>query len=230
MFFPFFYYLCTEMEENRQQTLYRQSLKERILSTAIRAFAAQGIKAVKMDDIAQRLGISKRTLYETFENKEVLLFEAVKRFKSVRDSEMSQMAAQSKNVMDFILYVYRKKMEEFRTVSPAFYSDMERYPAVLSYLNEVRRQNRSNLLDFMHRGVVEGFFREDVDYELAAVMIEASTAYVMEHQLYKQYSLEQIFHNMLFVSLRGICTKRGQTMLDTLIDGLKESVSSDSDA
>ena len=66
------------MQENRQISSYRQALKERILKTAMELFATHGVKAVKMDDIAASLGISKRTLYEIYENKEVLLLAGVK--------------------------------------------------------------------------------------------------------------------------------------------------------
>ena len=61
-------YLCTQfyskMAESSKITAYKQRLRDRIVDTAMTAFAAQGIRAVKMDDIAQQLGISKRTLYE----------------------------------------------------------------------------------------------------------------------------------------------------------------------
>lgn len=53
------------------QTLYRKGLKEKILQTSMQMFKVHGIKAVKMDDIATRLSISKRTLYEIYANKEV---------------------------------------------------------------------------------------------------------------------------------------------------------------
>ena len=48
---------------------YRQELKVRILQTAMREFKQKGIRDVRMDDIAGILGISKRTLYEIYENK-----------------------------------------------------------------------------------------------------------------------------------------------------------------
>lgn len=51
------------MRKNNSQNSYRQELRERILATAMNEFYTKGIKAVKMDDIAKRLSISKRTLY-----------------------------------------------------------------------------------------------------------------------------------------------------------------------
>ena len=59
-------------------TAYRQELKGRILKESIKEFKKNGIKQVKMDDIANNLSISKRTLYEIYPNKEVLLLEGLK--------------------------------------------------------------------------------------------------------------------------------------------------------
>ena len=51
--------------------------KERIIEQAMHMFVSQGIKSVRMDDIAQQLGVSKRTLYELFGDKEGLLYLAI---------------------------------------------------------------------------------------------------------------------------------------------------------
>ena len=58
------------MSEYTKHLTPRPELRERIIETAVKAFAAQGIKSITMDDIATSLGISKRTLYEVFPDKE----------------------------------------------------------------------------------------------------------------------------------------------------------------
>ena len=56
--------------------------KEQVMTTALDMFSQYGIKSVSMDDIARNTGISKRTIYEFFEDKETLLQEAIKEAKS----------------------------------------------------------------------------------------------------------------------------------------------------
>ena len=58
--------------------------KERIIEQAMHMFVSQGIKSVRMDDIAQQLGVSKRTLYELFGDKEGLLYLAMPRCAPMR--------------------------------------------------------------------------------------------------------------------------------------------------
>ena len=62
------------MQDFKNISTYKEGLKEKILSTAMAAFYKNGIRAVKMNDIANALSISKRTLYELYKNKEDLLF------------------------------------------------------------------------------------------------------------------------------------------------------------
>lgn len=66
------------MRKTGNITVYRENLKTRILETSMQLFKQKGIRAVKMDDIATEMGISKRTLYEIYSNKEDLLYECVK--------------------------------------------------------------------------------------------------------------------------------------------------------
>ena len=51
--------------------------KERIIEQAMHMFVSQGIKSVRMDDIAQQLRVSKRTLYELFGDKEGYIYRMV---------------------------------------------------------------------------------------------------------------------------------------------------------
>ena len=206
------------MQENDNITPYRQQLRERILDTAMRAFATQGIRAVKMDDIARQLGISKRTLYELYENKEDLLFEGVKKYKAIREHEILELSDSSHSVMDVILYAYRQKVETFRQTSPQFYTDLTKYPRVMSLQEKERRINHERFLMFLKRGVKEGYFRADIDYRLVVRLFEAIGEYILQNQLYRLYSIEAIFKNIVFVSLRGFCTTRGIETLDTMLD------------
>lgn len=205
------------MQEIKNISEYRQSLKDRILETAMSLFAENGIRAVKMDDIANLLSISKRTLYEVYEDKEHLLFEGVKKYHKLRNEKMRRIAAESDNVMDIILKMYKMSIEEFRQTNPMFYSDLEKYPEILKYFNDERQESMSQSLNFMHRGVAEGYFRDDVNFKLIAHMFDALTKYIMSEQLYKYYTIEDVFVNLVFVSLRGFCTVEGVKVLDSFL-------------
>lgn len=205
------------MQEIKIISAYRQSLKTRILEAASDAFSQKGIKSVRMDDIAQSLNISKRTLYEIYENKEVLLYECLKTSKARAQEEMTFIAAQRANVMDIILDIYRSKMSQLQKINPQFYSDLEKYPQLQSFLEEQHDKDRTKLKDFLRRGIEEGYFKGDINVDIIAKVFDAINEYMKNHKLYTEFPLEQLFNNMLFVTIRGICTQKGVAVIDTFL-------------
>ena len=202
------------MSDNGNISVYRQQLRERIIETSMRAFSAQGIRAVKMDDIARQLSISKRTLYELYENKETVLCEGVRYFHSKREQHMKELVQRGKSVIDIVLEAYRQRLEELRGTSSQFYDDLKKYPRVLEILEDNKRHNHQRFVDFLHRGVEEGYFRSDLDYDIVPLMFDAIGRYIMLRELYRQFDMEQVFKSLVFTSLRGICTAMGAKALD----------------
>jgi len=205
------------MQEIKVLSTYRLSLKSKILDTAMLDFAKRGIKSVKMDDIARGLNISKRTLYEVYENKEILLYECIKKAKAQDECEMLAMMSHHDNVIDIILNIYKIKIEQFKQVTPQFYSDLEKFPMVMSYLEEQHERDRVLQKQFIVRGVEEGYFRKDVDIDIVITMFDALSQYVRRTRLYNQYPVKDIFNNMLFISFRGICTQKGIKVIDRFL-------------
>ena len=183
----------------------------------MKAFAERGVKAVRMDDVAQMLGISKRTLYEIYKDKEELLYQGVVNFDQEAKKSMSEFIQGATSVMDIILEAYQRRVVRTGTVNPLFYDDIQKYPKVVEYLNNERERAYKGFIELLQRGVREGFFREDVDYELVAKMFTAINQFVMSQHLLAQYSKQQLFHNMLLVPLRGFCTQKGLKVIETKI-------------
>ena len=206
--------------EPKSVSPYRESLRERILETATQAFITRGIKAVKMDDIAHELSISKRTLYELYENKELLLFACVKQYKAHKERDLQELLSQSRNVIDVILLSYRKKVEESNSITSSFFSDIKRFPIVVAYLKKDCDENRQRFSKFIKRGIDEGFFRRDIDIELLTSAFESIIINYMSRQINREYSIEDITKNLIFVSIRGICTQKGIEALDNFFANL----------
>ncbi len=202
------------MKQNRVKSTNTTLLRDRILDTAMQAFVTKGIKAVKMDDIAKMLGISKRTLYETYGNKEILLFEGVKKYHAISEEKLAYIYNSTSDVMDILLKIYRLKVEESKNVCTEFYSDLAKYPSVEDYLSKGRKQANENFVAFLKRGVEEGYFRKDLNLELVCSAFSSTMLHIVRDELYKFYSIEEIFHNIVFVSFRGFSTLEGIKRLD----------------
>ena len=202
------------MQVLKETNSYRLALKDRILDTAIRLFMTQGIRAVKMDDIAQQLAISKRTLYEIYADKEELLYQSIAKYDRQRAERMADFVAQGHNVVDIILESYRIKVDEVHNVNSLFYEDILKYPKVAQYIRENHEEGRQKFLVFMQQGVSEGIFRPDVNCDMVPMLLDAIGHYIMTNGLLHKYSVEELFANFFLVSLRGLCTEHGVKALD----------------
>lgn len=194
-------------------------MRNRILKAAMTEFLHKGVKSAKMDDIANTLAISKRTLYEIYSNKEELLLEAVRIHEQEFNDHMLQYSLdKNHNVMDIIIEFYKKKLLAIADVSPLFLVELRKYKQVVEYLERMNAERHNNALLFFHRGVKEGFFRSDLNFDIILKTSSASANYATETQMYKNYSITAIMHNTIFLYLRGICTTKGIKVLDAAIE------------
>lgn len=177
------------------------------------AFLKNGIKAVKMDDIASALSISKRTLYELYGDKESLLFACIRQRHQERQKSIKSFS-ESHNVIEIVLEVYRRKVEEMETINYNFHQDIHLYPKVMAYVEEVYANAHDQFISFIHRGMKEGYFRKDVNYELISIMFDSAGEFVAKNGLYAQYPSEELISNLMLVPFRGFCTPKGVKALD----------------
>ena len=206
------------MQVLKETTAYRVSLRERIIEKAMQDFSMNGIRAVKMDDLAAELGISKRTLYEIFKDKETLLFEGIKVYGERKREYLQNYAEDERHhVIDIIMEAYRMKVEEVRSVNPSFYLDLMKYPKLAQHMKEAQKRSREGFLAFMKRGVADGYFRKDVNYELVPHIFDALGQYILTNSLVQQYSVEELFSNCFLIALRGFCTDKGLHTIDALM-------------
>ena len=198
------------MDRRNEPTEYKQQLKDRILECAINEFRIKGIKAVKMDDLAAILVISKRTLYEIYRNKELLLLAVVKAGVSDYEAHMSKFMLNTQaSVISTIVEFYRYQMQLLTSISPAYFADIDKYPLVTRWLEKNRQKNNETANQFFQEGVRQGFFREDVDYSLISEVGHATMSYIMRKQVYNRYGMKQILHDVIMLYIRGFCTIKG---------------------
>ncbi len=193
----------------------KSELYERILTTAMKAFVTEGIKPVKMDDIANSLSISKRTLYETFKDKEALLFECVKRRQETSREYMRKVYNEAENTLEVILKFYFTHLEELRRVNHRFFEDMKKYPTICEQIKQERDKSQKETIRFFEKGVKEGLFRDDLNMTLVIRLM--SNDQIIKENLGQEFPLDEIFRTQLLIYLRGIATDKGKQILDHIV-------------
>lgn len=201
---------------------YRKSLKVKIVEIAGEMFKQHGFKAVKMDVVAQKLCISKRTLYEIFPNKEEIIMEAVK-MNFEHDREMYEKAMRNNNdLMDVIIELLSLHINEAKTNSPLLIEELENYPRVLEFIKNHRKENKDRVYEFMKKGQKEGYFLKNINIDLVYEIVNSFLDAILQKALYKKYSLAELQYTTLMLGMRGICTQKGIEKIDNLCSKFAE--------
>ena len=194
-------------------------MREKILKTAMAEFMQRGLKAVKMDDIAKKMVMSKRTLYEIFADKEELLYECVKYGSEEELNEIHRTASrEGADVVDILIDFIHIRLKSMSSVNPKFYAEIMRYKKVADFLKTNHDSRRKEGNAFIKRGQREGYIRKDVDFELLGAIFDRTIQAVLDDELFNEYSLKRIFRNIIFVTIRGISTQKGIEKMDRLLE------------
>lgn len=192
--------------------------KERIVEHTLRMFVAQGIKSVRMDDIAQQLGVSKRTLYELFGDKEGLLYLAMTRYFEQNCERWAQLCVGSRNVLESLFRTLGEIMDSSEATTRMMDNLRKFYPAVHERLmREGTRKNRERLREMLDQGIAEGLFIRNFNIELAiTVLYYTSSAIVTRKELAIPEGLTErdAFIQIISTFFRGIATAKGLELID----------------
>uniref|UniRef100_UPI0040561B9C TetR/AcrR family transcriptional regulator n=1 Tax=Alistipes sp. TaxID=1872444 RepID=UPI0040561B9C len=192
--------------------------REWIIGRAAKMFLRLGVKAVRMDDIAHELGISKRTLYELFNDKEELIFLAMKHLYEERMTKHKAICTKAENElagMFFVMDEIFKQGEKHQRLS----TNLKRfYPKIYEQLlKEGREANMIGLRTMIGRGIEKGYFLKEMNIEITIGIFNAVSQSIQkneEHILPEGITPRQAFIQVLNTLFRGISTPEGIALID----------------
>jgi AcrR family transcriptional regulator len=204
-------------------------MKERIQQKARELFMRYGFRSVTMDEIAGQTGISKKTLYQFFEDKDALV-EAVMR--SELDYMQTQCTKQMKEAENAIeeIFLDMDAMEVVMdAMNPQIVFDLEKfYPKTFE---KFKKHKNNFLLDVikknLERGIEEEVYRNDFDVDIIARFRLESAFLIFNPELFPhiKYSLNKVSTEIYYHYLHGIATPKGKKLIDKYILQRKKSKS-----
>ena len=145
-------------------------INERIHKKAHELFMQYGLRSVSMDDIANGLGMSKKTIYHYYADKDALVDEVVSAIIGHNQEVCELDKKKAENAIHEIFLAMDLIMEMFRSMNPSLLFDMQKYyPAAFQkfskhkndYLYGVIREN-------IVRGIKEELYRADIKVDVLA--------------------------------------------------------------
>lgn len=195
-------------------------IKERIIEKSGELFCQYGVKNTSMDELASSLGISKRTIYENFKDKEDILLSFLIKLNEERHKYFTTFLQETDNVVE----VFIKIIEIQQSRPPGnmkFFQDIHNYyPRVARMMEENVNTNNVYLRSFLRDGIAQGYIRPDLNVDVAAFLVEESTyTYVRASYLEKPpFSFSELFYTMMINFVRGISTEKGIKIIDRYLE------------
>jgi AcrR family transcriptional regulator len=192
--------------------------RQKIIEEAALMFRMYGIRAVTMDMLAESLGISKRTIYEVFKDKDELL-QGVLRWMSEKQSDVLQkIFSESENVIQAIFKMVNIMSDHFRNMSPAFQMDIKKYHYAMMEKLKGRKEvpYYENNAEILRRGIKEGVFREDIDIEITNKCLLEVAKISNDKNVFPpdNFMNKDVLRNFYINYLRGISTQKGLKLID----------------
>lgn len=188
--------------------------KEQVMTTALDLFSQYGVKSVSMDDIARNIGISKRTIYEFFEDKETLLQEAIKTHNNNMRAILKELEKGPYTALDVFVLFYEEFMKRPRWYNRKYYDDLKRYPKAVEQAEKDKADFTQKCIKLLNRGAKEGVFNKDVNIEILALLAREQLKMIRPSKTFLNHSVAEVFTTVLFTFLRGICTEKGLAILE----------------
>ncbi len=189
--------------------------KEHILEFVYNEFAACGFKRVSVDDLAAKMRISKKTLYEMFSNKEKLFIEAIKQKSGKIVVATSQISEECENVLEIIIRCSMHLFDVVSGVSKQFEQDVMHCAQASEALEQIKESLLESGKRRFDQGKLEGYLMQDADFEIVGRLLNHQVVKMIE-QKSEKYTPAQICFNSLVIILRGVCTDKGRGELDRI--------------
>lgn len=194
--------------------------QQTILSLCRDLFMRYGIKSITMDDIARKLGVSKKTLYQYVENKEDLIQQVIYQHTLEEKEAIEQIVLEANNAVEEIYLIAKYVVGLLRQVSPTTMYDLQKYYRNIWDMMEALHQQfiltiiKANL----ERGITEELYRHDLDVDVIAQLYVGNTSLITNEDFFplKEYARDRIFTEFIKYHIRGIASSKGLKTLKKL--------------
>ncbi|GAA4002185.1 TetR/AcrR family transcriptional regulator [Hymenobacter fastidiosus] len=193
-------------------------IKDRILLAAIGLFTRNGIRSVSMDDIATQLGISKKTLYKWFENKDQIVHGVMQQHLSQTQGECDALVGQSDSAVGELFRMVDWTKSQFADMHPSIFHDLQKYHPVSwqLWLGHKNQYILAQIVDNLRRGMAEGLYRADLDVDVLARLRLAEIELAFDPQVFppKQFDPQRVAVVTLEHFMLGVATLKGHKLIN----------------
>ena len=193
-------------------------MKQRILSATHELFMKYGIRSVSMDDIAKHIAISKKTIYQSYKDKDELVHELMKVKLKEDEKEFQDLEKESENVIDEIFNIMKHMGKVMGKINPSVFYDLQKYhPETWKLFREFKDNFILNMVEnSLLRGIRQGHIRAEINTKILARMRMEQIEMGFNPAIFPpdKFKLLDVQLSMIDHFLYGICTLKGHKLIN----------------
>ncbi len=194
------------------------TIEEKILRGAQELVFRYGIKSITMDDIAKHLGMSKKTIYQHYSDKDELILKLVEFLLGHNSDQMDCIVDHSKDPIHEIIETMKMMSSTFSKMNPILFHDMMKYYPE-SY-QKFREFKENRILKMIENNLKQGqslnLYRTDINIKILARLILEEIDLALNFEAYPldKYNIADVQVQLLDHFLHGVCTLKGHKILN----------------
>ena len=193
-------------------------VKERILQKANDLFMRYGIRSITMDEIAAQLGISKKTIYQFFTDKDEMVDGVVENHIRENESKCRRFRDMSMDAVHEIVLAVEETEEMLKVMNPLILYDLEKHhpKSQKKLMNHFHRFMYVMVVENLQKGIGEGFYRPELNQDIVAKhrMESAFLCFNQDVFPHGRYMISEVCRELAILYLYSIVTEEGKNLIE----------------
>lgn len=190
------------------------STEKNILEGAKNLFMQFGLKSITMDDIARKVGVSKKTIYQFFSDKNSIVFKSVHEHFSDHRKEIEHVLDNSKDAIESIYKVSKCMKMQVEAINPTVFYDLQRYfpKAYKRFLEFKNTFMKERMTQIIEKGIVSGYFRKEINTEIIIIQRIEQVQLAFNNEIFPRdkFDFKEIHEQLFEHFIHGILTEKGK--------------------
>jgi len=189
---------------------------ERVILKSLELFTRSGIRLVTMDQIAEEVEMSKRTIYELFKDKDTLVLECLETMHRLQIAEIQVIIANASNVIEALYRMGQHREKKKAFINHLFFEDIRKiYPQIWDHM---KKRSKTGVNSFtkqiLIKGMEEGVFRNDINVEIVDTFIYSMMEILHNKEIFPENTSDKdLILNIIVPYYMGISTDIGQSLI-----------------
>ncbi len=200
--------------------------RNKILKGAEELFMRYGVRSITMDEIARHLGISKKTLYQYFADKDDIVSSTTQEHMVLQQSQYEKIENESKNSVEELVKLSFCLRENLKGMNPSLLFDLQKYhqKAWNVWVEFKNKTIRESVVRNLNRGIEQGHFRPEINPDILSIVRLESIQFGFNEQLFprEKFNLPEVQMHMLEHFIYGLLTDKGRKLYQKYKDTVTE--------